>query len=144
MREGLAEYVQAAAAHRDAVEQLHAARSALGHGQWLPACERQALFTEIRQHQAVVRRYEELLHVEPTATSMIQALVEEALADVYREGAPDDPVKLADAVVMVLARPGRPPLPDDYAVGLIHLPCLETRLTRETVHDLVAESVSAR
>ncbi len=144
MREGLAEYVQTAAAHREAVEQLHVARAALGHGEWLPIPERHALLNEIRQQQAVVRRYEEQLHLEPTATAMLQALVDEALADVYREGAPDDPVRLADAVIMVLARPGRAPLPDDYPVGLIHLPCLEPRLTRETVHSLVAESVSAQ
>lgn len=145
MREGLAEYVLTAAAHREAVEQLHVARAALGHGQWLPIPERHTLLNEIRQQQAVVQRHEEQLGVEPTATTMLQALVDEALADVYREGgAPDDPVRLADAVIMVLARPGRAPLPDDYPVGLIHLPCLEPRLTRETVHHLVGESVSAR
>ncbi len=144
MREGLAEYVQTAAAHREAVEQLHVARAALGHGEWLPIPERHSLLDEIRRQQAVVQRYEELLHLEPTATTMLQALVGEALADVYREGAPDDPVRLADAVIMVLARPGRAPLPDDYPVGLIHLPCLEPRLTRETVHYLVAESVAAQ
>ncbi|MDR3067983.1 MAG: hypothetical protein LBU50_00550 [Cellulomonas sp.] len=144
MREGLAEYVQTAAAHREAVEQLHVARAALGHGQWLPIPERHTLLDEIRCQQTVVQRYEELLHLEPTATTMLQALVDEALADVHREGAPDDPVRLADAVIMVLARPGRAPLPDDYPVGLIHLPGLEPRLTRETVHHLVAESVAAQ
>ncbi|MCL2091571.1 MAG: hypothetical protein FWH11_10320 [Micrococcales bacterium] len=144
MREGLAEYVKTAAAHREAVEQLHLARTALGHGQWLPIPERHTLLDEIRQQQTVVRRYEEQLRVEPTATAMLQALVDDALADVYREGAPDGPTRLADAVVMVLARPGRAPLPDDYPVGLIHLPGLEPRLTRETVHHLVAESVGVQ
>jgi len=141
MQQEVREYIEIAAAHRDAVEQLRAARAALGHGWWLPALERRALLVEIREHQEAVRRHEAVLSVEPTATLVVRALVDEALADVIRDGAPDDPDRLADAVVMVLASPGRAPLPDDYPVGLIHLPCLETRLTRETVHDMVAVSV---
>ncbi|MCL2849562.1 MAG: hypothetical protein FWE61_05910 [Micrococcales bacterium] len=144
MHEQLAQYVQTAAAHRDGVRLLHQLRAALGRAQWLPYPERRMLVGEIQRQQADVRRFEAQLNLEPTATSMIEALVDEALADVTHEGAPADPDKLVDAVVMVLARPGHPPLPSDYPVGVIHLPTVEPRLTRERVQNLVTESLSAK
>ncbi|MCL2466498.1 MAG: hypothetical protein FWF02_12985 [Micrococcales bacterium] len=140
MHETVAHYVQAAAAHRDALNQLHTIRAALGEADWLPIPERHKLLAEIRRQHAEVRGYEQVLGVEPTATCMAQALVDEILADMCHEDVPSNPEQLADAVVMVLARPGHPPLPDDYPVGMIHLPCLEPYLTRELVHHLVAES----
>ncbi|MCL2422640.1 MAG: hypothetical protein FWD11_01905 [Micrococcales bacterium] len=141
MRETVTQYVQTAAAHRDAVNQLHTIRAALGEADWLPVPERHKLYAEVRRQHGEVRRYEQMLGVGPTPEYLVQALVDEILADVSRQDLPSD--QLADAVVMVLARPGHPPLPDDYPVGMIHLPLLEPYLTREVVHTLVAEMLEA-
>jgi len=126
--------------HRDTLGRLRAARTALSHGQWLPMPERRTLTEEIQDLAVVTRRYEDVLLAEPEATEVLHTLVSDAVAEARAGEVPDDPERLTGATLMLLIQPGRAPLPEDYPVGLIHLPVLESRMTLDYVRGVVADS----
>lgn len=134
-REGQAEaYVAAAVTQIELVERLRVLRADLVASRWWPMPERRVLLHEIARLSAALEQAQTVLADREVALSVATWLMDSAVDEVTAgaSAAADGPV-LAGAVVELLSRPGRRPLPGGSAHALSELPGLVGMLDEAAV-----------
>jgi hypothetical protein len=135
-REGQVQaYVAAAVQQVEVVERLRALRADLVASRWWPMPERRVLLHEIARLTASLEQVEAVLADRDQAVAvaawLIDLAVEETSSGTVRPG--DGAPVLASAVLGVLSRPGRSPLPDESRHVLTELPSLAELLGEAAV-----------
>ncbi|MCG2800126.1 MAG: hypothetical protein L6367_16505 [Cellulomonas sp.] len=140
-REGQAQtYVAAAVRQVEVVERLRALRADLVASRWWPMPERRVLLREIARLTASLEQVEAVLadrdQAVAVATWLIDLAVDETSSGAVRPG--DDAPLLASAVLELLSRPGRRPLPGESRYVLTELPPLAELLGEAAVRRHIA------
>lgn len=135
-REGQAEaFVRAAIRQTELVERSRVMRADLVRGRWWPLPERRALAHEIAQATRSLELVEAVVGDREQAVAVATALIDLAVEEtgLARPDGESDPSALVAAVLELLARPGRSPLPAGSQLALPDLPPLAGLLDEASV-----------